>query len=50
MARVRTVDSHTHILTEEAMRLLGKEALSIEPSARDYILCGYARSLLGAKG
>ena len=31
MSKVRTVDSHTHILTEEAMRLLAKESPKIAP-------------------
>ena len=35
MARVRTVDSHTHILTEEAMRLLGKESPKVAPVLRN---------------
>ena len=92
MTRPRTIDCHTHILTEEAMRLLAKQspkvapnltkpaleflistaghdrvllgsdypfdmgnldcvarvrALSIEPAARDLILGGYARTVLG---
>ena len=31
MNNVRTIDSHTHILTEEAMRLLGKESPVLAP-------------------
>ena len=31
MPKVRTVDSHTHILTEEAMRLLTKESPKVAP-------------------
>lgn len=31
MTRVRTIDSHTHILTEEAMRLLAKESPKVAP-------------------
>ncbi len=31
MTGVRTVDSHTHILTEEAMRLLAKESPKVAP-------------------
>lgn len=31
MSKVRTVDSHTHILTEEAMRLLAKESPKVAP-------------------
>ena len=31
MAQPRTIDCHTHILTEEAMKLLGKEAPAIAP-------------------
>ena len=31
MSKVRTVDSHTHILTEEAMRLLTKESPKVAP-------------------
>jgi aminocarboxymuconate-semialdehyde decarboxylase len=31
MADVRTIDSHTHILTEEAMRLLAKESPKVAP-------------------
>jgi len=31
MSKSRTVDSHTHILTEEAMRLLGKESPKVAP-------------------
>jgi len=31
MPKVRTVDSHTHILTEEAMRLLAKESPKVAP-------------------
>jgi aminocarboxymuconate-semialdehyde decarboxylase len=31
MTEVRTVDSHTHILTEEAMRLLAKESPKVAP-------------------
>ena len=31
MSKVRTVDSHTHILTEEAMRLLAKELPKVAP-------------------
>jgi aminocarboxymuconate-semialdehyde decarboxylase len=31
MSKVRTVDSHTHTLTEEAMRLLAKESAKVVP-------------------
>jgi aminocarboxymuconate-semialdehyde decarboxylase len=31
MSKVRTVDSHTHILTEEAMRLIAKESPKVAP-------------------
>ena len=31
MTRLRTVDSHTHILTEEAMRLLARESPKVAP-------------------
>ena len=31
MSKTRTVDSHTHILTEEAMRLLTKESPKVAP-------------------
>jgi aminocarboxymuconate-semialdehyde decarboxylase len=31
MTKTRTVDSHTHILTEEAMRLLAKESPKVAP-------------------
>jgi aminocarboxymuconate-semialdehyde decarboxylase len=31
MTRVRTIDSHTHILTEEAMRRLAKESPKVAP-------------------
>jgi hypothetical protein len=31
MTQVRTIDSHTHILTEEAMRLLAKESPKVAP-------------------
>ena len=31
MSKIRTVDSHTHILTEEAMRLLAKESPKVAP-------------------
>jgi aminocarboxymuconate-semialdehyde decarboxylase len=31
MTRVKTIDSHTHILTQEAMRLLGKESPKVAP-------------------
>ena len=31
MPKVRTVDSHTHILTEEAMRLLARESSKVAP-------------------
>lgn len=31
MSKVHTIDSHTHILTEEAMRLLAKESSKVAP-------------------
>lgn len=31
MSKTRTVDSHTHVLTEEAMRLLAKESPKVAP-------------------
>ena len=31
MSKIRTVDSHTHILTEEAMRLIAKESPKVAP-------------------
>jgi aminocarboxymuconate-semialdehyde decarboxylase len=31
MTHVKTIDSHTHILTQEAMRLLGKESPKVGP-------------------
>lgn len=34
MNNVRTIDSHTHILTEEAMRLLGKESPVLAPMVK----------------
>ena len=34
MSKVRTIDSHTHILTEEAMRLLTKESPKVAPVLR----------------
>ena len=35
MARVRTVDSHTHILTEEAMKWLAKESPKVAPALKN---------------
>jgi aminocarboxymuconate-semialdehyde decarboxylase len=35
MTNVRTVDSHTHILTEEAMRLLAKESAKVAPALKN---------------
>jgi aminocarboxymuconate-semialdehyde decarboxylase len=35
MARARTVDSHTHILTEEAMHRLAKESPKVAPVLKD---------------
>ena len=35
MTKVRTIDSHTHILTEEAMRLLAKESPKVAPILKD---------------
>jgi aminocarboxymuconate-semialdehyde decarboxylase len=35
MTEARTVDSHTHILTEEAMRLLAKESPKVAPIRKD---------------
>ena len=40
MARVRTIDSHTHILTEEAMRLLGKESPKVAPVLKNVTQAG----------
>ena len=31
MSDVRTIDSHTHILTEQAMRLLAKQSPLVAP-------------------
>ncbi len=35
MSKVRTVDSHTHILTEEAMRLIAEESPRVAPVVKD---------------
>lgn len=40
MARVRTIDSHTHILTEEAMRQLAKQSPKVAPVLKDVTQAG----------